>query len=362
MPEPTNRHAHAHLEPLGWRPEREHDVNPDDTVARIGVEHRGYYDLYGLNPDDPMDLSTNAAVTSTFRRAVTEPTEFPAVGDWVVVRPGKGHRGSDAIDRVLPRGSEFVRRAPGREPKPQVVGANIDVVLIVTSADADLSPRRLERYLAVVHGGGATPVIVVSKADAAADLEAARAVVHQVSGTTKVIATSIIDDRGVAEVHRIVGGGRTVALVGSSGVGKSSLTNALIGDDVQDVQATRSDGKGRHTTIRRHLLPIASGGFLLDTPGIREVQLWEFDGLPIVFDEIYDVAADCRFSDCLHRDEPGCAVRGAVADGRIDPERLTSLHQLEAEIAELDDALEDRRRRQGEGRRPELALTLDQDD
>ena len=344
---------------LGLRSEREADVEPGDQVARIGTEHRGYYDVYGLDPDDPFTLTSNAAVTSTFRRGVESPTEYPAVGDWVVVRPGQGHRKSDAIDRVLPRSSEFVRRAPGREPKPQVVGANIDVVLIVTAADGDLSPRRLERYLAVVHGGGAEPVIVVSKADVAEDLPAALAAIGEVAGETPTYVTSLVDGRGVRELAAEVGTGRTVAFVGSSGVGKSSLTNELLGDAVQEVQETRDDGKGRHTTIRRQLLPIGNGGFLLDTPGMREVQLWEPSGLPIVFDEIDDAAAECRFGDCEHRDEPGCAVRDAVEEGLIDPERLASMHQLTAEVEELAEALEDRRRRRGEGRRPELRVDLD---
>jgi len=354
----TSDNSHSYLEPLGWRPAREADVGADDQVARIGVEHRGYYDVYGLSRDDPLALSTNAAVTATFRSGVQAPTDYPAVGDWVVVRPGKGHRGSDAIDRVLPRSSEFVRHAAGREPKPQVVGANIDVVLVVTSADADLSPRRLERYMAVVYGGGATPVVVLSKADTAEDLEAAQTVVREVAGDTRIVVTSIVDDRGIAELQRIVAGGRTVALVGSSGVGKSSLINALLDEPVQDVQETRSDGRGRHTTIRRYLVPLDSGGFLIDTPGIREVQLWDDGGLPIVFGEIYDEAVGCKFADCSHRGEPGCAVKAGVMSGRIEAVRLRSLHQLEDEVAELNDALEDRRRRRGEGRRPELAVEL----
>lgn len=347
------------LRVLGWRAERDDDVASTDLVARVGAEHRGYYDVYGLVAGEPMTLTSNAAVTSTFRRGVESPTEYPAVGDWVVVRPGAGHRGSDAIDRVLPRASEFVRRAPGREPKPQVVGANIDVVLIVTAADGDLSPRRLERYLAVVHGGGADPVIVVSKADIAVELDADLALVADVAGSTPVHVTSLVDRRGVSELAAHVGAGRTVAFVGSSGVGKSSLTNALIGESVQDVQAVREDGKGRHTTIRRELLPLDGGGFLLDTPGMREVQLWEPEGLPIVFDEIAEAAMGCRFSDCEHKNEPACAVRDAVASGAIDPERLASMHQLSDEVEELTDALEERRQRRGEGRRPDLLVDLD---
>ena len=341
---------------LGWDESHREQLEapgPGRVLARVATEHRGYYDLFGLEPD-PLVVADNAVVSPAFRRGATGPLDFPSVGDWVTVSPAAGAEGADVIETVLSRRSLFVRRAPGREPRPQAVGANIDHVLIVTGLDGDLSERRLERYLAVAYGGHAQPSIVLSKADRAGhsdDIADALVAIDRVAPGVRVIVTSSVSRRGVDELAELAADNSTVALVGSSGVGKSSLVNALVGEQLQLVQETRQDGRGRHTTVRRDLIPMASGGLLLDTPGMREVQLWDDSGLDQAFPEIAEAAADCRFGDCAHSGEPGCAVAAAVDTGLISAARLASYRQLEAEVEALHDELEERRRNRGEGRR-----------
>jgi len=320
------------------------------ALGRVAVEHRGFYDVLGLG-DGPLELTEGAAVTPVLRRSVEGPTDFPAVGDWVVIEPFGGANRSHAIHHVVDRSSLFVRRAPGREPKPQVVGANIDLVFIVSSLDGDLNPRRLERYLAVVWGGGARPVVVLSKSDRVDSTSGAEALVASVAGGVDVVVASAATGEGIDDVQAHVPLGVTAALVGSSGVGKSSIINRLLGDEVQQVAATQRDGRGRHTTIRRHLLPLPSGGLMVDTPGMREVQLWDGAGLPSVFPEIWDAAEQCRFADCSHRDEPDCAVRSALRSGDIDIDRMEGLERLTDELDDLEAEVERRRRGRRDPRR-----------
>ena len=329
------------------------DSSPDDSgfvIGRVAVEHRGFYDVLGLT-DDPLELTEGAAVTTVARRRAESPLDFPAVGDWVVIDPGGGANGSNAIHHVVERSSLFVRRAPGREPKPQVVGANIDVVFIVSSLDGDLNPRRLERYLAVVWGGGARPVVVLSKSDRVDSTSGAEELVRSTAGDVDVVIASATTGEGIDEVHAHVPTGVTAALVGSSGVGKSSIINRLLGDEVQHVAATQRDGRGRHTTIRRHLLPLPTGGMMVDTPGMREVQLWDGAGLPNVFPEIWDAAENCRFADCSHRDEPDCEVREGLRTGSIDVDRMEGLRRLTDELEDLEAEVERRRRGRRDPRR-----------
>ena len=348
--------ANRHLAVIGWTAPFQQSLEsylsdsastvdgPESLViGRVAVEHRGFYDVLGLG-DDPLEPTGGAAVTPVFRRRVASPIEFPAVGDWVVIEPFGGANRAHAIHHVVDRSSLFVRRAPGREPKPQVVGANIDVVFVVSSLDGDLNPRRLERYLAVVWGGGARPVVVLSKSDRVDNTHGAEALVRSTSGDVDVVVASATTGEGIDQVQAHVPAGVTAAVVGSSGVGKSSIINRLLGDEVQNVAATQRDGRGRHTTIRRHLLPLPAGGLMVDTPGMREVQLWDGAGLPSVFPEIWDAAGQCRFADCLHRDEPDCAVRDAVKIGSIYIDRMDGLNRLTEELDDLEVEIERRRR------------------
>jgi len=332
------------LERIGWSKDRD-GAFETGIAARVAVEHRGYYELLGIR-SDPFEVVGGAAVLPSLRKAARSPLDFPAVGDWVAIEQGGEVGSAPAISGVLARKSLFMRRAPGREPRPQVVGANIDRVFVVTSLDGDLSARRLERYLAVVWGGAANPVVVLSKSDTAADEQISNAVkmVRSVAPAVPVVVASIVDGRGMDELDDFVPPSMTAALVGSSGVGKSSIINRLLGEQTQAVAATRRDGRGRHTTVRRHLLLTPDGGMIIDTPGMREVQLWNGDGLANVFVDVYEAAELCRFSDCRHRNEPECAVRGAVSRGVIAGDRLGGFHRLVDELDELSDEIARRNR------------------
>jgi len=236
---------------------------------------------------------------------------------------------------MLPRISKFSRRAAGTRSDEQVVAANLDRVGIVHGLDVLPNPRRLERYLAVAWESGAQPEIVLSKADVAVDLEDSLRIVTALSFGIPIWTVSILSSVGIAELARSLAAGTTMALLGPSGVGKSSLINHLVGTEVLDIGEVRSgDKKGRHITTRRQLVRLPSGALLLDTPGMRELRVWDLDsGAQDAFPDIEDVAAGCRFRDCQHESEPGCAVLSAAASGAISPERLASYRKLLAEAA-----------------------------
>jgi ribosome biogenesis GTPase len=263
-----------------------------------------------------------------------------ATGDWVAVVDG-------TIVAVLPRRSAFVRGDPmeGKAVKEQVLAANVDIVMVVQSLTNGPNLRRLERELVLAFDSGATPVVVLTKADLANELQIDDAVteVQSVGMGVDVVVTSAVDDRGVDELRAMTRDNRTIALIGASGVGKSTLVNALVGDEVQETGAVREgDQRGRHTTTARELVPLPQGGMLLDTPGLRAVSLWDADdGLSLAFADIEELAVRCKFRDCSHRTEPGCAVRAAIETGDLDEARFEHYLRLDAEI----DAVE--RKRQG---------------
>lgn len=264
--------------------------------------------------------------------------ELPVTGDWVALRLAQGN-GSAQIQAVLPRATRFSRRAAGKAEREQVVAANLDYAFLVSGLDNDFSPRRIERYLAAAWESGATPVVILNKLDLCSDqLERIRAVDGVAQGVA-IHAVSALRGDGMEELVRYCQLGQTVALLGSSGVGKSTLVNRLLGKEQQSTQAVRENGRGRHTTTRRELLFCASGGMVIDTPGMRELQLWEDDeGLQLTFDEIETLARNCRFHDCQHLNEPGCAVRAAVEAGTLGEDRLASLHKLQRERAMREEA------------------------
>lgn len=297
-------------------------------------------DRWQLKPD--ADENTLAAVLSgRFRNEAISPEDFPVVGDWVtaVWQPG------DTAARILaiePRSGVLARKRPGDVARDgvieQVMAANIDLALLVMAVGEDFSVRRLERYLTMAWESGATPVVVLTKADLAADIDAEIAQARAVTFGATTLATSSRTGQGLTELRSLLKPGHCAILLGSSGVGKSSLLNALAGTEVQAVFEVRdSDGKGRHTTTARRLVELPWGAYLVDTPGLRELQLWgDQTSLTGSFPDVERLAANCRFSDCAHEQEPGCAVQEAAETGELPAERLASWCRLRRELAFLE--------------------------
>jgi ribosome biogenesis GTPase / thiamine phosphate phosphatase len=258
--------------------------------------------------------------------------EWPVTGDWVVLRGD-----SPVIDAVLPRKTELSRKTPGEQTEKQVLAANVDVLFLVTGLDRDFNPRRIERWLLLAGECGAQPVIVLNKADLHPDPNWAADEVRRLAPAVPVTVISALAEQGTAELIRHVRHGETAALLGSSGVGKSTIVNWLLGRDSQPTQEVREDdGRGRHTTTSRELIPMPGGWLLMDTPGLRELQLWaREDGLDQTFEDVASFAALCRFRDCRHEGEPGCAVTEAVSGGDLDEKRLGSYRKLQRELAYL---------------------------
>jgi ribosome biogenesis GTPase len=323
--------ASADLDALGWSESLAAAHAPHHGLgrapARVVAEDRGSYHVVGATGEQ------RAAVSGRFRfEADEDPAAFPAVGDWVVIEGGV--TGETIIHAVLPRRSALVRQAAGRRTAAQVVGANLDVVFVVASLNGDLNPRRLERYVAVAWESGAEPVVLLSKADLGANLDDALVAVHAVAAGADVLVVSSFDGRGVEDVRTRIGPGRTAAFVGSSGVGKSTLLNRLAGAEVAVTREIREDdARGRHTTTRRELHLLPGGGLVLDTPGMRELQLWDGDALDRTFADVDELVASCRFGNCTHHGEPGCAVEAALADGSLDRDRHASWQKLQREAA-----------------------------
>lgn len=315
--------------------------DPALVPARVGIEHNHFYRVLTAAGE----LLAQAAGRLRHRAAGQD--ELPAVGDWVAVRVG-AHDGKATIRAVLPRRGAFSRKAAGDPTARQVVAANVDLVLVVAGLDGDYNPRRIERYLVAAADAGARPVVVLNKADLAEDAPARVAEARAAAPGVPVHATCCATGRGLDRLAAYLAPGRTLALLGSSGVGKSSIINGLLGAPRQKTRAVRAaDGRGRHTTIHRELIPAPGGGVIIDTPGMRELQLWDGDrALEEAFAEIDALAADCRFRDCRHRREPRCAVRAAVDAGRLPAIRLAHYLRLEDERASLD-------RRRGERARLE---------
>ena len=270
-----------------------------------------------------------AEAVGRLRLAAEEGADWPAVGDWVAAEFPDAS-GSVLIHEVLARRSRFVRKVAGKKMEEQVIAANVDTVLLVCALDGDFNPRRVERYLAQCWESGAKPVVVLNKADACGDAREKAAEMERVALGSAVCVVSAKTGQGMEELERFLQLGKTVAMLGSSGVGKSTLANRLLGEARQEVREVReSDSRGRHTTTSRELLLLPSGALLIDTPGLRELQLWDAEeGLTQTFADIDTLAARCFFRDCRHEDEPGCAVQAAVAGGMLDSARLENRRKL----------------------------------
>jgi ribosome biogenesis GTPase len=304
------------------------------------------------------DATVAGRVSGRFRREAIGPADYPAVGDWVVVEPRIAER-SGTIHAVLPRhglidrtASDSNRRGGGRLDDEQVLAANVDVALIVASIAIEPNLRRLERYLALAWGSGARPVVVLNKADLAADVDAAVRRVESVALGVDIHPVSALSGAGVDPVAGHLAEGLTAVVLGPSGVGKSTLVNTLLGEQRQLTRSIReADGRGRHTTTHRELIALPGGALLIDTPGIRSLELLDGDdGVGLVYADIEAIAAECRFSDCRHQLEPGCAVRSAVEAGSIDGGRWAGYQKLERHAAHLSRQT-DIRAREAERRR-----------
>ena len=295
------------------------------VLGRVVQSHRDQYRLILENEE----VSAEPSGGLWFR--AVRPSEMPVVGDWVaarVVGPAQA-----LVEAVLPRRTCFSRRAAGRREEEQALAANIDLVFLVCGLDGNFNPRRLERYLTLAVESGALPVVVLNKADLCEDLDWYLAIASAVARDAPVVPASTRDAPGTGALRAFLASGRTVALLGSSGVGKSSLVNALAGEERLRTSEVRAwDSKGRHTTTHRELIALPDGGALIDTPGMRELQLWAGEeSVRQTFDEIAAAASQCRFGNCSHGSEPGCAVRAALEDGTIAPERWESFAKLRAE-------------------------------
>ncbi|HEU0104772.1 MAG TPA: ribosome small subunit-dependent GTPase A [Vicinamibacteria bacterium] len=300
--------------------------------ARVVSVHRDAFVVWTAEGERSAELS------GRLRHRASDEGERPAIGDWVAVRLPPGD-GASIVHGVLPRRTQLARKVPGALTAVQVVAANVDVVLIVAGLDGDYNPRRLERALVLAWDGGAQPAIVLNKADllAPAEVAARLRATENVAPGVPVRAVSAATGEGLDGFERSLPPGRTAALIGSSGVGKSTLVNRLLGADRQRTAAVRaSDSRGRHTTSHRELLHLPGGALLIDTPGLRELQLWAGpDALEGTFAEVDRLAASCRFVDCAHDGEPGCAVIRAAAEGTLSPARLESYRKLQRELRYL---------------------------
>ena len=302
--------------------------DPSLVPARVGEEHRGLWRVISPLGDLTAELAGRLRHEAAGRDAL------PAVGDWVAVeaRPTEGRA---TIRHVLPRRSALIRKAAGTRTDAQVVAANVDVVFIVTAAVQDFDAGRLARYLTPAWESGATPVVLLTKCDLADDVARVLGEATAAAPGADVHAISAVDGRGLDALGSYLAPGRTLALVGSSGVGKSTLVNRLLGEERLAVATVREhDGRGRHTTTSRQMIALPSGALVIDTPGMRELGLWAAgDSVVVAFGDIEEIAAGCRFRDCLHASEPGCAVRAAIEKGALATERLAQWNLLRREAA-----------------------------
>ena len=325
---------------------RSEDDSPRDCLpARVAEENRQRYRIFSEHGEFLAELSGKV------RHAATSRADLPAVGDWVLAQLWPGANRA-TIHCVLRRKGKFSRKTPGRKTEEQILAANLDVVFLVSSLNREFNPRRIERYLSLAGDGGARAVIVLNKADLCENAEAFRTGAAAAAPCARVVLTSATRGDGCSELRGILEPGVTAAMLGSSGVGKSSLINALLGDGQLRTQTVREgDDRGRHTTTSRQMVVLAGGGVLIDTPGMRELQLWDAaDGIGRAFGEIQELAARCKFRDCRHQSEPGCAVRAAVASEALASERLENFHKLAREEqfveAKQDAALRSERRKE----------------
>lgn len=286
-----------------------------------------YKDLYNVATEKSEVLSE---ISGKLRYSSEELPDYPAVGDFVMVDREDDQHGNAIIHKILTRKSIFIRRAAGTSNDVQVVAANIDIIFICMSLNNDFNLRRLERYLSIAWDSGAIPVVLLTKSDLCANLPERLAEIEKVATGVDLVVTSSMTEDGYSSILKYISPGLTVAFIGSSGVGKSTLINRLLGEDIIETREIRKDDKGKHTTTRRELIVIPSGGAVIDTPGMREIGV-ESVNLVKSFADIEEFSEHCKFKDCQHGNEPGCAVRKAIEEGILIEERLQSYRKLKKE-------------------------------
>jgi len=305
--------------------------------ARIVRQNKHNYDVLCEKGD------LTAEVSGAFSYLAESSVDFPTVGDWVVINAIENENKA-IIHKLLPRKNSFSRKAAGIETEAQVLASNIDTVFVVTGLDRDFNPRRIERYMTLIHNYGAEPVILLNKADLCSDPPARVSEIEMVAPNVPVYYLSAICDDDMSQINNLIPTGKTGAMLGSSGTGKSTIINRLLGEDILATSETsEAVGKGIHTTTWRELILLPSGGIVIDTPGLREVQLWaDEEDLSITFDDIEDIATQCRFRNCKHQSEPGCAILQAVEDEILDYRRVLNYHKMRREIRFLEARKEQR--------------------
>ncbi|MPQ25244.1 ribosome small subunit-dependent GTPase A [Bacillus paralicheniformis] len=300
-------------------------------LGRIALEHKRLYRVWTEDGEWLAEISGRLRFEAESRK------DYPAVGDWVYMRPHGGEK-KGMITEIVPRFSKFSRKAAGEPAEEQITAANVNTIFLVNALGLDFNVRRIERYLLLAWESGANPVIVLSKADIADRIEEKVRQAESVAFGVPIHVISAHEGSGMDELKAYVKQGETVALLGSSGVGKSTIINFFLNEDRQAVQSVREDDdKGRHTTTHREMFLLPEGGLLIDTPGMRALELWESEeGFRQSFSDIDQLAESCRFSDCLHQTEPGCSVQEALADGRLDAGRFQSYLKLKKELEYLE--------------------------
>ena len=301
------------------------------TPARILSQEKGFYRIIS---DKGKKL---AEVSGKFRFQTTILSDYPAVGDFVLVNWNESGN-SAIIESLLPRKSAFVRKAAGEPQQEQVVAANIDIVFLCMALNNDFNLRRMERYISIAWDSGAMPVVVLTKSDLCDDLEQKLAEVSTIAFGVDVLVTTSTEENGYEELLPFISEGKTIAFIGSSGVGKSTLINRLLGKELLKTSGLRNDDKGRHTTTHRELFLLPSGGMVIDTPGMREFGMWDNDtGIERTFMDIEELAAQCKFRNCTHTNEPGCAIQKALTTGKLEINRWQSYQKLKAENDYMED-------------------------